>query len=101
MESCCVEEFLPSAEAEDIWGFTRAMEMVGGVSLVIVFSLCKGMDAQWSSHETQMAMQSKCFKESTAMQAALFSQHSFMAYVVEYVQTCKYLGSVFGDKFEI
>ena len=48
-----------------------------------------------------MAMQSKCFKESTAMQAALFSQHSFMAYVVEYVQTCKYLGSVFGDKFEI
>lgn len=46
MESCCVEEFLPSAEAEDIWGFTRAMEMVGGVSLVIVFSLCKGMDSQ-------------------------------------------------------
>lgn len=43
MESCCVEEFLLSAEAEDIWGFTRAIEMVGGVSLVI-FLLCNGMD---------------------------------------------------------
>lgn len=39
MESCCVEEFLPSAEAEGIWGFIRAVEMVGGVSLVIFFSL--------------------------------------------------------------
>lgn len=33
---------MPSAETEDIWGFTRAIEMVGGVSLVIVFSLWKG-----------------------------------------------------------
>lgn len=39
MESCCVEEFLLSAEEEGIWGFTRAMETVGGVSLVIFFSL--------------------------------------------------------------
>jgi len=44
MESCCVEEFLLSAEAEDIWGFSRAMETVGGVSLVIFFSLCNGLD---------------------------------------------------------
>lgn len=48
MESCCVEEFLPSAETEDIWGFTRAIEMVGGVSLVIFFSLCKGVDLKLS-----------------------------------------------------
>lgn len=50
MESCCVEEFLPSAEAEDIWGFTSAIEIAGGVSLVIFFSLCKGMDSKLSSH---------------------------------------------------
>lgn len=31
MESCCVEEFLPSAAIEGIWGFTRAIAMVGGV----------------------------------------------------------------------
>lgn len=41
MESCCVEEFLPSAETEGIWGFTNAMEMVGGVSLFIFFSVFK------------------------------------------------------------
>lgn len=40
MESCCVEEFLPSAVAEDNWGFTSAMDMVGGVSPAI-FSLCE------------------------------------------------------------
>lgn len=39
IESCCVEEFLPSAEAEVIWGFNKAMVMVGGVSLVILVSL--------------------------------------------------------------
>lgn len=44
MESCCVEEFFPSAEIEGIWGFTRAIAMVGGVSLVIFFSLFKWMD---------------------------------------------------------
>lgn len=41
MESCCVEELFPSAEIEGIWGFTRAIAMVGGVSLVIFFSLFK------------------------------------------------------------
>lgn len=41
MESCCVEEFFPSAEIEGIWGFTSAIAMVGGVSLVIFFSLFK------------------------------------------------------------
>lgn len=51
MESCCVEEFLLSVEAEDIWGFTRAIEMVGGVSLVIFFSFCNGTDTEWSSSE--------------------------------------------------
>lgn len=39
IESCCVEEFLPSAEEEAIWGFIRAMEIVDGVSLVMFFSL--------------------------------------------------------------
>lgn len=33
-----MEEFLLSAETEGIWGFTKAMEMVGGVSLFIFFS---------------------------------------------------------------
>lgn len=49
MESCCVEEFLPSAAIEGIWGFTRAIAMVGGVSLVIFFSLCKWMDSKLSA----------------------------------------------------
>lgn len=46
MESCCVEEFFPSAEIEGIWGFTRAIAMVGGVSLVIFFSLFKRTDLE-------------------------------------------------------
>lgn len=56
MESCCVEEFLPSAEAEDIWGFTRAIEMVGGVSLVIFFSLCKGIQNDHHMESKQWCM---------------------------------------------
>lgn len=36
-----MEEFLPSAETEGIWGFTNAMEMVGGVSLFIFFTVFK------------------------------------------------------------
>lgn len=47
-----MEEFLLSAEAEEfIWGFTRAMEMVGGVSLVIFFSLCEEMNQNY--HHTE------------------------------------------------
>lgn len=46
MESCCVEEFFPSSEIEGIWGFTRAIAMVGGVSLVIFFSLFKRTDLE-------------------------------------------------------
>lgn len=46
MESCCVEEFLPSVETEGIWGFNRAIDIVGGVSLVIFFSSCKDMDSK-------------------------------------------------------
>lgn len=36
-----MEEFLPSAETEGIWGFTNAIEMVGGVSLFIFFTVFK------------------------------------------------------------
>lgn len=52
IESCCVEEFLPSAGTEDIWGFNRAIEMLG-VSLVIFFSLCNAFGSKmiiiWNS----------------------------------------------------
>lgn len=41
-----MEEFFPSAEIEDIWGFTRAIAMVGGVSLVIFFSLFSWTDIE-------------------------------------------------------
>lgn len=61
MESCCVEEFFPSAEIEGIWGFTRAIAMVGGVSLVIFFSLFKRTDLEKEEKNQQLqCIQSRC-----------------------------------------
>lgn len=84
MESCCVEEFLPSAETEDIWGFTRAIEMVGGVSLVIFFSLCKGDGFKiiiiWKANSQHYLRTHK--KVSSHASSSVF-QHPFMEYMLK------------------
>lgn len=67
MESCCVEEFLPSAETEGIWGFTNAMEMVGGVSLFIFFTVFKqSKKANISRHVSRSFFQRLFMKMPTA-----------------------------------
>lgn len=65
MESCCVEEFFPSAEIEGIWGFTSAMAMVGGVSLVIFFSLFKWIDVLKKKKGQQMRCNCSRFSTNT------------------------------------
>lgn len=40
MESCCVADILLSDGIGDAWGLISAMVMVGGLSLLIVLSLC-------------------------------------------------------------
>lgn len=85
MESCCVEEFFPSAEIEGIWGFTRAIAMVGGVSLVIFFSLFKRMDLgeeKKSANGRQSVKSSNKHTEAMPLDAVL-------------CQTCIHLGLVF------
>lgn len=89
MESCCVEEFFPSAEIEGIWGFTRAIAMVGGVSLVIFFSLFKRMDLgeeeKKSANGRQSVKSSNKHTEAMPLDAVL-------------CQTCIHLGLVFVCK---
>lgn len=65
MESCCVEEFFPSAEIEGIWGFTSAMAMVGGVSLVIFLSLFKWMDWEEKSISNGAAFRQEALSANT------------------------------------
>lgn len=85
MESCWVEEFLLSAETEGIWGFTKAMEMVGGVSLFIFFSGFKHLKQK---------------KNSSCHVSCSFFQHLSMKIPTKSVPTVKTPGKYLLEKIK-